>query len=125
MYLHKHLQKLSKEAKWCKSLVLALHESLRKRFCGIDLAYYWFCENDIACYWFCGIFVNSGIEKTLHEDESYPFKETLHLIATVLNPMCKLLWFDRFVLDYVDIDLKKPLESQLITVLIAHFFQQQ
>ena len=68
------------EAKWCKPLVSALHSCLQKRFQGI--------------------FINCGLEEKSDGDSgrvSHQFDETVHLMATILDPMYRLLWADHFI----------------------------
>ena len=57
------------------------------------------------------IFVNCGLDETHDTKKYYPFDKTLYLIATILDPLYRLIWVDHFDLTAnVNFDLTKFLK---------------
>ena len=81
------------DARFCKSLVSALHTSLRKRFKGI--------------------FVNCEMERSLEDHDLMPYHQKLYLIGAVLDPQYKLLWVDADVVTDGEENGKDKLKESL------------
>ena len=73
--INSHLRKWTDDARFCKTLVTALHTSLKKRFRGIFIN--------------CGMDTRPGSGS--HQE---PFIEKIYLVGAVLDPQYMMHWVD-------------------------------
>ena len=91
------------DAKWCRAIVTSLHQSLKRRFLGIFVN--------------CSLLEGKG-------NGSQPFDESLYVIATILDPLYRMVWIDHFIPKNDGgkniFDLKRSFKGEIAALLQAY-----